>query len=136
VDFVPADTYETDAGPDPDLDVIRESLASLLDGVDDFHEVFDPYDPSPDVMIARVSDDVSAIVASVAHGLAHHRAGRIGEALWWWQFSYVSSWGAEASGVLRALQSVVSHDRLDSDAAHTQEIERIAAADEITVPPV
>lgn len=135
VDFVPVDTYETDAGPDPDLDAIRESLAGLLDGIDDFHEVFDPYAPSPEVMSARVSDDVSAIAGSVAHGLAHHRAGRIDEALWWWQFSYVSSWGAEASGVLRALQSVVSHDRLDTDAAHTMEMERIAAADDITLPP-
>ncbi len=136
IDFVPVDTYETDAGPDPDLDAIRESLAALLDSIDVYHEVFDPYAPSPEVLSARVSDDVSAIAGSVAHGLAHHRAGRIAEALWWWQFSYVSSWGAEASGVLRALQSVVSHDRLDTDAARTLELEHIAAAAAITVPPV
>jgi len=134
IDFVPADTYETDAGPDPDLDAIRESLARLLDDIDEYHEVFDPYAPSPEVLRARVSDDVSAIVGSVAHGLAHHRAGRINEALWWWQFSYVCSWGAEASAVLRALQSVVAHDRLDTDAAHVVDSERIAAADEISLP--
>ncbi len=136
VDFVPAETYETDVGPDPDLDSVRESLAGLLDSIDLYHEVFDPYAPSPEVLSASVSDDVSAIAGSVAHGLAHHRAGRIDEALWWWQFSYVSSWGAEASGVLRALQSVVSHDRLDTDATQTMEMERIAAAQEITGPPV
>jgi hypothetical protein len=67
----------------------------------------------------------------VANGLAHHRAGRIHEALWWWQFSYVSSWGAEASGVLRALQSIVAHDRLDTD-ANTAEMEQVAIADAIT----
>jgi hypothetical protein len=51
--------------------------------------------------------------------------------LWWWQFSYVSSWGAEASGVLRALQSIVAHDRLDTD-ANTAEMEQVAIADAIT----
>ena len=45
--------------------------------------------------------------------LQHYRAGRSSEALWWWQFSYLSSWGSTASAALRALVSLVSHDRFD-----------------------
>lgn len=131
IDFVPVDTYETDTGPDPDLDRIRESLAHKLEGVDDYYEMFDPYAVPAEPIHSRISDDVSAIAGSVAHGLAHHRAGRIDEALWWWQFSYVSSWGAEASGVLRALQSIVAHDRLDTG-FDTAELEQVAIADAIT----
>ncbi|MGI8612532.1 MAG: DUF5063 domain-containing protein [Nocardioidaceae bacterium] len=129
IDFVPSDTYEPDPGPDPDLDRIREALAGLLVGFDDYREVFDPYADPPELVPSRVSDDISAIAGSVAHGLAHFRAGRVDEALWWWQFSYVSSWGAEASGALRALQSVVAHDRLDSDTERTIEMERVAIAE-------
>jgi hypothetical protein len=43
--------------------------------------------------------------------MAHYKAGRTSEALWWWQFSYFSNWGSTASASLRALQSVVAHVR-------------------------
>ena len=52
-------------------------------------------------------------MSDLLHGLQHYRDGRSGEALWWWQFSYLSNWGSTASSVLRALHSVVSHTRLD-----------------------
>ncbi len=113
-DFVPRERYEPDTGPDDDLDELRERLSALLTDIDTFTEVFDPYTQPPELISSRLSDDLADIAQSVAHGLRHHRAGRADEALWWWQFSYVSSWGAEASAVLRALQSVVSHDRLDA----------------------
>jgi Domain of unknown function (DUF5063) len=113
-DFVPAEEFEPDIGPDDDLDELRLRLATLLGDVDDFTEVFDPYAPHPDLIEAKLSDELADIAQSVAHGLRHHRAGRASEALWWWQFNYVSSWGAEASAVLRALQSVIAHDRLDA----------------------
>ena len=130
-DLVPTDEYEAEAGPDPDLDRIREELAELLGPADEYVEVFDPYAEPPELVRGRISDDVSAIAERLAHGLAHHRAGRVGEALWWWQFSYVSSWGAEASGVLRALQAIVAHDRFDEERPATIEMEWIAAADEL-----
>ncbi|MGH3496117.1 MAG: DUF5063 domain-containing protein [Nocardioidaceae bacterium] len=114
-DFVPSEQYEPDPGPDPDLDEVRAALAQLLGHADDYIEVFDPYDRRPELVPSRISDDICAIAGRVAHGLQHHRAGRVDEALWWWQFSYVSSWGAEASSVLRALQSVIAHDRLDEE---------------------
>jgi len=134
-DLVPREQYEPEAGPDPDLDRIREALAMLLGAADEYVEVFDPYAEPPDLVPARISDDIAAIAERLAHGLAHHRGGRVDEALWWWQFSYVSSWGSEASGVLRALQSVVAHDRLDTDGPDTAEMERIAVAEQIAAQP-
>lgn len=115
IDFVPSETYEPDAGPDPDLDAIRTALATLLDEFDEYTEVFDPYFEPAELISSRISDDVAAIASSIAHGLQHHNAGRFEEALWWWQFSYVSSWGSEASSALRALQSIIGHDRLDAE---------------------
>jgi uncharacterized protein DUF5063 len=131
VDFVPREEFEPDAGPDPDLDLMRERLAVLLEGVDDFTEVFDPYIDPPELVSSRLSDDLADIASSVAHGLQHYRAGSTEEALWWWQFSYVSSWGAEASASLRALQSVIAHDRLDATEIGEIEAARVAAADDI-----
>jgi hypothetical protein len=128
-DFQPADEYEPDPGPDPDLDEMRLRLALLLEGVDAYTEVFDPYVDPPELVSNLVSDDLTSIAAALAHGLRHFKAGRVDEALWWWQFSYVSSWGAEASGVLRALQSVVAHDRLDAEFESEQD--DVEAADEM-----
>ena len=51
----------------------------------------------------------------LVHGLAHYKAGRADEALWWWQYSYLSNWGSTASSALRALHSAVAHTRLDAD---------------------
>ena len=128
-DFTPADEYEPDAGPDPDLDAMRLRLAVLLEGVDAYTEVFDPYVDPPEMVSSLVSDDLTSIASALAHGMRHYRAGRVSEALWWWQFSYMSTWGTEASGVLRALQSVLSHDRFDAE--FESEAEQVEAADEM-----
>jgi hypothetical protein len=79
-----------------------------------------------------LSDDLVSIASALAHGLQHYRDGHVIEALWWWQFSYVSSWGNEASGVLRALQSVVAHDRLDAEFESEQD--QVAAAEDLLTP--
>jgi hypothetical protein len=128
-DFTPADEYEPDAGPDPDLDAMRLRLAVLLEGVDAYVEVFDPYVDPPELVSSLLSDDLTSIATSLAHGLRHYRAGRVSEALWWWQFSYMASWGNEASAVLRALQSVISHDRFDAE--FEGEADQVEAADEM-----
>jgi Domain of unknown function (DUF5063) len=120
-DFLPQEEYEPDPGPDPDLDDMRHRLAVLLGGVDAYTEVFDPYVDPPELVSGLVSDDLTSIAASLAHGLRHFKAGRVSEALWWWQFSYVASWGGEASATLRALQSVIAHDRLDAEFESEQE---------------
>ncbi|URN17051.1 MULTISPECIES: DUF5063 domain-containing protein [Streptomyces] len=112
-DIVPEERYEPDTGPDLDVDDLRERFAVLLDPVDVFSEVFDPYEPRRAPVPCRISDSLADIVTDLRHGLAHYRAGRVTEALWWWQFSYFSNWGPTASATLRALQSLVSHVRLD-----------------------
>ncbi|HET9170078.1 MAG TPA: DUF5063 domain-containing protein, partial [Actinospica sp.] len=65
-----------------------------------------------EVETRRISDDIASIVTELAHGLTHFRAGRETEALWWWQFSYLSGWGPAASAALRALHSIVAGSRL------------------------
>ncbi|MEV8018806.1 DUF5063 domain-containing protein [Streptomyces sp. NPDC086554] len=112
-DIVPEERYEPDLGPERDVDDLRERLALLLEPVDVYSEVFDPYEPRKAPVAARISDDLADVVADLSHGLAHYRAGRTTEALWWWQFSYFSNWGSTASAALRALQSLVAHVRLN-----------------------
>ena len=113
-DVVPEERFEPDTSDDPDLDGTRVSLAKLLEPIDEYTEIFDPYDQQPELLTSRLSDDLADIVAELVHGLQHYRAGRSLEALWWWQFSYLSNWGGTAGSVLRALHSVVSHVRLDA----------------------
>ncbi|GGS85721.1 DUF5063 domain-containing protein [Streptomyces chromofuscus] len=112
-DIVPEERYEPDLGPEPDVDGLRENFARLLEPIDVYSEVFDPYEPRKAPVPARISDDLADIITDLRHGMAHYRAGRVTEALWWWQFSYFSNWGPTASAVLRALQSVLIHVRLN-----------------------
>jgi len=125
-DFGVEEEVQPDVGPDPDLDAMRERLATLLDGVDAYVYNFDPYDP--ELVGAKLSDELTSIATALANGLRHFRAGNVAEALWWWQFSYVAHWGNEASGALRALQSIVSHDRLDTDIEGEQDVIEEASA--------
>ncbi|GGO98509.1 DUF5063 domain-containing protein [Wenjunlia tyrosinilytica] len=113
-DVLPDERYEPDAGPEPDADQLRERLAVLLEPIDVYSEVFDPYASPPTPVACRISDDLADVVTDLTHGLVHYKAGRTAEALWWWQFSYLSNWGATVSAVLRALQSLVAHVRLDT----------------------
>ena len=105
VDFTPRSEYQPDVGPDADLDDMRLRLAKLLGSVDTYSFVFDPY--VPEVVESQLSDDLTSIASDLENGLRHYRAGDIDEALWWWQFSYVSSWGNLAGAALNALLSVV-----------------------------
>jgi hypothetical protein len=127
VDFEPRSEYQPDVGPDADLDDMRLRLAKLLGGIDTYSFVFDPY--APEVVDSNVSDDLTSIAADLENGLRHYRSGHVDEALWWWQFSYVSSWGNLAGTALNALLSVLAHDRLDVE--FTGEDEVVAAADEM-----
>lgn len=113
-DIVPDERYEPDIGPEPDVDELRERLATLLEPVDVYSEIFDPYVARGGPVACRISDDITDAVTDLRHGMAHFRAGRVSEALWWWQFSYLSNWGPTASAALRALQSLVAHVRLDT----------------------
>ena len=113
-DVVPREQFEPDAGPDPDVDPLRQALANLLDGLDDYADVVDPL-TRMEIARGSLSNDLVDVAAALAYGLRHYNAGRVTEALWWWQFSYLSTWGDRAASALRVLQSVLSHLRLDAD---------------------
>ena len=115
-DVVPDERFEPDAGPEPDVDQLRERLADAARGPSTTTpRSFDPYVArrgrrrrgSPTTSPTSPSD--------LAHGLQHYRAGRVAEALWWWQFSLPVELGCRRSAPLRALQSLVAHVRLDAD---------------------
>lgn len=127
-DFEPREQFQPDV-PESDLDEMRLRLAEMLDNVDTYSYVFDPY--VPEMVESQLSDDLTSIASDLEVGLRHHRAGDVAEALWWWQFSYVSSWGNLAGVALNALLSVLAHDRLDNE--FTGEAEDVAAAEEMLV---
>ncbi|WP_420114902.1 DUF5063 domain-containing protein [Pseudactinotalea sp.] len=114
VDVVPAERFEPDDGPDGDLEPLRTSLANVLDGIDEYHEVADPL-VSAEVTTGSLSNDLTDVAHALTIGLRHHRAGHASEALWWWQFSYLSSWGERAASATRALLTLIAHLRLDVD---------------------
>jgi hypothetical protein len=131
VDFTPEEDYQPDVGPDADLDGLRLRLAGMFGDIDTYSFVFDPYDPEE--VDSQLSDDLTSIASDLENGLRHFRLGNLAEALWWWQFSYVSSWGNLAGAVLNALLSVVAHDRLDVE--FTGELDQVAAANEMLESP-
>ena len=111
-DVVPTSRFEPDVGPDADLEPLRANLANLLEGIDEYVEVVDPL-LGPEVEEATISGDLVAIVGALTQGLAHHERGHVLEALWWWQFSYLSDWGARAAAPRRAIQTTLAPVRLD-----------------------
>jgi hypothetical protein len=126
-DFEPRAEYQPDVGPEPDIDEMRLRLAEMLDSIDTYSLVFDPY--VPELVESQLSDDLTSIATDLENGLRHYRLGNVDEALWWWQFSYVASWGNLAGAALNALLSVVAHDRLDAEIEGEEE--RVAAAIEM-----
>ena len=130
-DFTPGSEHQPDVGPEADLDGMRLRLAEMLGNVDTYTFVFDPY--VPEVVASQLSDDLTSIASDLENGLRHFRAGDVDEALWWWQFSYVASWGNLAGATLNALISVVAHDRLDVD--NDEELELLEAAEAVLETP-
>src|SRR3954451_12783529 len=124
-DFQPATRYQPDVGPDPDLDAMRMRLADKLGELDTYAHNIEPYDP--ETVPAQISDDLTLIATDIANGLRHFRAGNVEEALWWWQFSYLASWGSAACGVLAALHSGVAHSRLDLEIDESDQLEAAEA---------
>ena len=126
-DFAPRAEYQPDVGPEADVDDLRLRLAEMLGSVDTYGFIFDPY--VPEVVASQLSDDITSIATDLENGLRHFRSGDVAEALWWWQYSYVSSWGNLAGAALNALLSIVAHDRLDVD--NDAELEQIEAAEAV-----
>lgn len=114
VDVVPAERFEPDVGPDDDLDPLGAALENLFTGIDDYREIDDPV-LGRTLVTSTVSGDLVLIAGALAQGQRHYDAGQVLEALWWWQYSYLANWGERASAVLRVLQAVLGHLRLDVD---------------------
>jgi hypothetical protein len=112
-DVVPEERFEPDA-PDTEFAPLQENLANLFVGLDEYADVVDPL-TTPELGVGSVSNDLVEVAAALAHGLAHQEAGRPLEALWWWQFSYLSHWGERAASALRVVQTLLAHVRLDAD---------------------
>ena len=131
-DFQPREEYQPDVGPEADIDEMRLRLAEMLDSIDTYSFVFDPY--LPDVVQSKLSDDLTSIATDLDNGFRHYRLGNVEEALWWWQFSYVSNWGNLAGAALNALLTVVAHDRFDTDFEET--VEALTVTHEMLAEPV
>ena len=112
-DILPAERFEADT-VDPELDPLRTGVANLFEGLDEYADLVDPV-TSTELATGSLSNDVAVVASALAHGLQHFDAGRVSEALWWWQFSYLSDWGERAASALRVLQSLLGHIRLDAD---------------------
>lgn len=113
-DVLPSERFEPDSGPEPDVDPLRAALANVFEGLDDYAEIVDPV-LSGDVVRGSLSGDLATVAADLAHGMRHFEGGRVDEALWWWQFSFLSSWGGPAASALRVVLSILAHLRLDAD---------------------
>ncbi|WP_404391149.1 DUF5063 domain-containing protein [Humibacillus xanthopallidus] len=113
-DVVPTERFEPDPGADDDADPLRDGLANALAGIDDYIYVIDPV-TSGERADGSISGDLADVALALSHGLKHYSAGRRLEALWWWQFSYLSEWGDRALASMRALHSILGHLRLDAD---------------------
>lgn len=113
-DILLEDLYEPDSGPDADLEDLHMGLADLLEGLDDYADIVDPL-ISTDLTQGSLANDLTEVAAALGHGLAHYDKGRTNEALWWWQYSFMSSWGERAIAGLRMLVCMLGHIRLDVD---------------------
>nr|WP_297428069.1 DUF5063 domain-containing protein [uncultured Actinotalea sp.] len=114
VDIVPPERFEPDVGPDADLDPLRAALENVFEGLDAYVEVDDPL-LGESLVSSSVSGDLVLVAGALVQGQRHFDAGQTLEALWWWQYSYLANWGERASAVLRVLQVILAHLRLDVD---------------------
>lgn len=128
VDVVPATRSEPDDGEETDVDPLRIGLALVLDGIDEYTEVVDPV-LSPTTGDAALSADLATVAAALGHGLQHYEAGHVVEALWWWQFSYLTAWGDRAASAVRVLALVLGHLRTDVTDDPVVDAEREALGD-------
>ena len=113
-DVVPVERFEPDPGPDAEVDPLRQGMTNLFEGIDEYADLVDPV-TSTELTTGSLSNDIALIASSLSHGLRHFDADRPVEALWWWQFSYVSDWGERGASALRVLLSLLGHVRLDAD---------------------
>lgn len=121
-DVVPSRRFEPDTGADIDLDPLRLGLAAVLGEDDAYTETVDPQG-NGELGAGSISDDIAQIASDLTHGLRHLETGLVDEALWWWQYAYLATWGQRGAAAQRALVSLLAHSRLDIDADIAAEAE-------------
>ncbi|MDR1427687.1 MAG: DUF5063 domain-containing protein [Bifidobacteriaceae bacterium] len=100
-----------------DLDAMRRGLANALQGIDSYYEVDmprgDPDDPvkAPEIVEASLTDDILTAVSAMETGLQFLDDGRPAEAIWWWQYSCLSSWGERVTAALHVVQTLLAQAR-------------------------
>ena len=77
--------------PTPTSTACALRLADMFGDIDTYSFVFDPY--VPEMVESQLSDDLTSIASDLENGLRHFRNGDLEEARWWWQYSYLASWG-------------------------------------------
>ena len=80
-----------------------QRLGRHLGSYDAYSFVFDPYDLGSEAGTAKLSDDLADIYRELDEGLALFDAGRTGEAVWQWRFTFDSHWGRHAAHAIYAL---------------------------------
>jgi hypothetical protein len=113
-DFLPREQFEPDSGPDDDFGPLLVALGQELEGLDEYADLVDPL-TSTEIAPGSLAGDLIGVAEDLTRGLRHAQADRFDEALWWWQFSYLSNWGERAASTVRVLIGVLSHLRLDTD---------------------
>jgi hypothetical protein len=100
-----------------DLDAMRRGLSNALEGLDSYWEVDvprgDPTDPTraPEIVEASLTDDILTAVSAWETGLHLLDEGRPDEAIWWWQYSCLSSWGERITSALHVIQTLLCQAR-------------------------
>lgn len=111
-DIVPPKLCEPPLATEVDLEPLRVALHQRFGDLDEYSDVIDPVQ-GEELEAAELSADIATVIESLTHGLQHYDNGNQIEALWWWQYSYISIWGERAASVLRVLQMMLMHIRLD-----------------------
>ena len=75
-DVVPDERYEADPGPDADVDPLRQGLANVFEGLDDYAFVVDPL-LGVEVARGSLAGDLAELSVALTHGLQHLDAGRV-----------------------------------------------------------
>jgi len=103
--------YEVPDVPNEQWYELFESLQYRLKDYDVYTEVFDPYDEEDQNPIhGTLSDDLSDIYRDIKNGLQEWENVTTTERLdiiWHWKFLFEHHWGHHATGVFRALYSLL-----------------------------
>ena len=121
-DVVPVARFEPDPGPDAELDPLRESLANVFEGLDEYADVADPVlDPEPTV--GYLSNDLVDIASALSHGLSHHDGRPPGRGAVVVAVQLPVALGRAGRRALRVVQALLAHVRLDADPDAVSEAE-------------